>query len=297
MEAIITPEEATEIGLNEDQLKALEPILNDKVANLKKGFSGEANKNAEAIISGAAEAALKKFGLDIKRNDGEKNADFLQRVNEAVFENERQSVSTLKAEYEKKLKEFDGGDATKKELEDAKAKLDEAKRQLAEMEGYKEKAEKFDPLASEYETLRQSVAYQSVKPSFPDTVNPYEAKAKWEQFVKQTNEKYSVVLVEGEAIAIDKDNEHRRVKLEELLKQDKDVTELLQGRQQRGTGAKPTKSFEGLPFELPENPTSEDISRVINEYLAKNNVPKTSPQFGSKFKEMHDKVHAAINKQ
>jgi len=281
----ITEEVKTSLGLTEEQINGLTPVYNEHIATQKQGWDLKANENAEGILNGAASkiSEVTKVG----RNQGEKIADYIVRASSEHLSSLQSDLTTKKAEYEQKLKDFKGDDATKEELQKAKDELDKAKQTLATFDEIKAKADKLEPLETEYKTMKLQIAFQSVKPNFPDTVNSYEAKAKWDDFVKGITDKNTIELVDGEAIVIDKENEHKRSKLKELVEKDEELTKLMQGRNQGGTGGKPTdkEKIDGVPFEVPKNASSEERSKAIKEYLLKDGIAITSPEYSKKFAE------------
>lgn len=287
----ITTEVATELGLTPETIEKIKPLYDGHIATLKKDWDGVANTNAEKIIDGAISKISEV--TKIPRNQGEKGADYIVRAGNEHFSTLKTDLETAKTEYAQKLKDFKGDEATKAELEQSKQALDDAKKLLADYDSIKEKADKYEPLQSEYLNMKLSVAYANVKPNFPQEVNAYEAKAKWDEFVKSTNENWIIEIVENEPIAISKENEHKRMKLAELVSADKNITELLAGRQQNGTGANPkSKTIEGVPFSIPENATSEEISKLINDYLASKGIGKVSKDFAKEFNKLHSAIKA-----
>jgi hypothetical protein len=289
----LTTEEIEELALTPEQISGLTPKYENKVATIKKEMDGKANDNAEAILNGAIAKVIDL--TKVTRNQGEKVADYLQRSSDTFLSNKKTELETAKADYDKKIAEFKGDDATKAELEKAKQDYDAVLQKYADYDDLKAKAEKFEPLETEYKTMKLQVAFQGVKPSFPDTVNQYEVKAKWDEFVKEVQTIYNIEIVDGEARAISKENVHINKKLSELVEQDKNITELLQGRQQQGTGHKTgkDKTIDGVPFAIPENATNEDISKLVNEYLDKQGVLKLAPNRASLFAEMYSKIKQA----
>lgn len=289
----ITEEVKTKLNLTDEAIAELTPLYENKVADLKKEFGETANTNAEKIIEGAVKSTEEATG--VKREVGEKNADYLKRVGSVYLATLKTEVEQLKTEYQTKLKEFKGDEATSKELQEVKEALDLAKQTLADYDSVKEKASKYDETAEQLSGLKLQVSFQSVKPSFPDTVNEYEAKAKWDIFVNGVREKYNIELVEGEAIAIDKENEHKRTKLKDLVDKDEELIKLLQGRNQQGMGAnqKDLKKVEGVPFDVPKDATSEERSKLIKDYLISQNVPVTSQEYSTKFAELNTKIKNA----
>lgn len=287
----ITTEIATELGLTPETIEKIKPLYDGHIATLKKDWDGVANTNAEKIIDGAISKISEV--TKIPRNQGEKGADYIVRAGNEHLSTLKNDLETAKIEYAQKLKDFKGDEATKAELEQSKQALDDAKKILADYDSIKEKADKYEPLQSEYLNMKLNVAYANVKPSFPQEVNAYEAKAKWDEFVKSTNENWIIEIVDNEPIAISKENEHKRMKLAELVSADKNITELLAGRQQQGTGANPkSKTIDGVPFAIPENATSEEISKLINDHLASKGIGKVSKDFAKEFNKLHSAIKA-----
>jgi hypothetical protein len=292
----ITDEIKTEAGLTDEQIAKLAPAYESHIATEKQAWDGVANKNAEKIIDGALAKVLET--TKIARLDGEKAADYIARAGAESVSAQKSEVEQLKSDYATKLKEFKGDEATKEELAESKKKLDDALIKLADFDKLKETAEKYEPLQGQYNSLKETVTFQSVKPPLPEGVNQYEFNAKWDAFVSDTKSKYNVEYVDNVAIAIDKENPHKQVKLADLLKTDKDLTTLLEGRQQNGTGARAQGQVKvaDVPFTLPENATSEQISQAINEYLDKEGIAKLAPERTGKFAELFSKIKAGVSK-
>jgi len=289
----ITKEVAEQHGFTEEQIKAITPLYENTIANLKKDWDGVANQNAEKILDGAVAKIVEV--TKVTRNQGEKVADYIVRANSEHLSTLQTDLDSKKSEYEQKLKDFKGDEATKAELDKVKLEYDEAKKKLANYDELAEKAGKYEETEKALSGMKLSVAFNSVKPNFPQEVNAYEAKAKWDAFISAINEKWNIELVENEPIAIDKTNEHKRVKLSELVSQDKEISELLQGRQQNGSGATPRqKTVEGLPFKIPESATSEDLSKLVNEYLDSKGVAKLDKTRGTQFAELYSKAKTAL---
>lgn len=291
----ITEEIKTTLNLNDEQIAGLKPVHESYLAEQKKAWDTKANTDAEGILSGAA-TKIEEV-TSIKRNQGEKLADFYVRAGNEFLTTQKTEVENLKADYAQKLKDFNGGDATKSELEKAKKDLDDALIKLADYDDLKAKAEKYEPLETEYKNLKDKVFFQNEKPTFPDTVNPYEAEAKWNKFVNSFNEKWEKTFDEnGKSIAVSKENPHLKKELKELINSDEDLKTLLTGRQQVGTGAKAGHKVGDLDISLPENPTSEDKSKAINDYLDKLGISKMSKERTKKFSEILSKVEETLKK-
>jgi hypothetical protein len=294
----LNAEVATELGLSAEQVTAIVEKGNSYIAEKQKEWDGKANQNAESILTGAAKYAQTKFGITEERQQGEKFGDYLNRLADKGFEAKQATVTQLENEYKQKLKDFNGNDATKAELEAAKAELDRAKQVLAGFDEIKAKAERADQLQEELTGTKREVAFQNVKPNFPDTVNPYEAKAKWDEFKKGVLEKNTIELVDGVPMAIDKENNYKQAKLEDLVKADAELSALLQGRQQGGTGARAagaSTTIDGVPFEVPElaKTDTKERAKVIKEGLAKEGIAPNHKDYPSKFAEYNTKILAA----
>lgn len=284
----LTQEVIEKAGLTEDQLATIKPVADSYIADLKKSWDGKANENAEGVLAGAANKVAET--TKINRNTGEKIADYIAR---AGSEYVNTTLSSAKAEYEQKLKDFDGNNATKAELDAAKAKLDEAQRKLAELEPLAEKAGKYDELATKYDSMKLQTAFTSVKPSFSSEANEYEVKAKWQEFVDGVQAKYKIEMVDGEAVAIDKENEYKQTKLKDLVNADENIKGLITGRQQAGSGAKTIKAkpIEGIPFEISESANSSEIRKSMVDYLTtKEGLSVTSAEYSKRFAELWAKI-------
>lgn len=288
--AFITEEVKTSLNLTDEQLNGLTPLLNDYIANVKNDFSKTANQNAEGILNGAA---LKVAEITkVQRNQGEKIADYILRANNEFNSSIKSDYESKKLDYETKLKEFDGAKGQKEELEKAKSELDEAKKKLADFDLLKEKADKFEETSQKLSQLKLDIAFRDVMPNFPDTANKYEVEAKWGNFKKNILEKYTIELVDAEPIAIDKENEHKRLKLKELVEKDEELTKLAQGREQRGTGAstKDKEKIDGVPFDVPKGATTEERSKAIQEYLFTQGIDKTSSKYSTEFAKYNELI-------
>lgn len=286
----ITDEVKTSLGLTDEQITGLTPLYTDHFANKQKEWDNKANENAEGILNGAVSKIVEV--TKVTRNQGEKVADYIVRANETHLSTLKTELETAKSEYAQKLKDFKGDDATKEELQKAKDELDKAKQTLANFDEIKAKADKYEETSQALSGLKLQVAFQGVKPNFPDTVNAYEAKAKWEDFVKGVQEKYTIELVDGEAVCKDKENEYKTVKLSDLVSKDEELSKLSQGRQQTGAGGKQVDKvkIDGVPFEVPKDASTEERSTAIKEYLLKEGVSITSPDYAKKFAELNAKI-------
>lgn len=283
--------------LNENQIAAVTSyVKSEYVPTLKKDWDGLANTNAEKILDGAAKKARDMFGVEVDREQGEKYGDYLNRISEKANEKARTDLAEKQSQIDEKLKNFKGDSAYKEQLEALKLEKDTLLQQVAELEPLKGIDEKYREATETLSGLKLNVAFNGIKPNFPSEVNEYEAKAKWEEFQKNILEKYTIEIVDGVPMAIDKENQYKTEKLSDLLKKDDNINGLLQGRQQKGTGAKPVdlRDVDGVPFKVPANATTEERSKAIREYLTttlKLNV--TSKEYSEKFAEFNIKIATA----
>lgn len=280
-----------ENGLNEEQVKAISNQVSTHVATLQKDWDGKANENAERILEGAAKSVSELTG--IQREQGQKIADYISFAGEKYFEGTKNTLQTKERELEEKLKNSKGDEVLKQELVETKSKLDELKQKEAlfaeyEKEDYKTK---YKEASEKLNTQTKDIAFNSVKPAFPDTVNAYEAKGKWKEFIDNTLSKHHIKKDGDNWIAVDKENEYKITKLEELVKEDEQLQELIKGREQKGLGSKSKKvTIEGVPFEVPENATPQERQKAIKDYLVSQNISITSTEYSKQFAELNAKI-------
>ena len=284
-----TSEFIEESGLTEDQVAAVTGYVAPKFIELEESYKGKANENAQGILSGVVSSLPTKTGFEFRGlNQGEKHAEYLTEYANAYtkhkLENESSEVTRLKSEYETKLKDFDGNDATKQELQDAKDALDAAQKKYANYDELSEKAGKYETLSEKNSALKKQVSFGSVKPSFPDTVNPFEADHKWGEFIDSVEKDWIVEFdtEKREAIAIDKENPHNIVKLSSLVEKNEPIQKLLEGRQQQGTGANEASAVtvEGVPFKVN---MKEDVHKQIDKYLTSKGFNLSSNEYSNEY--------------
>lgn len=288
-----TKEFIEEQGLTPEQAAAATAYAVEQVAVLKKEWDGKAITNAEAIIEGAGKKTVSLTG--VQRNEGEKWADYLERSSNLFFEGTKSSLDRKVAELDKKIKEG-GGDATiKQELADTKEQLDRLKIKEAKFAEWEENdyKGKYEQASQDLSITHRRIAFDSVKPSFPDTANKFEVSAKWSSFQKATEGEYNIVLDDqNEPWAVDKTNEHKRYKLKDLVLKDEEVMTLAQGRNVIGTGTsiKNNVKIKDVPFEVPENATAKERQDAVRDYLAGQNISKTSSEYSKRFSELNLKI-------
>lgn len=286
----INEETQTTLGLTPEQVEGIKPLYESHLADIKKDWDGLANKNAEGIINGAIDPIIKATG--ISRKEGEKAADFLTRVGSSYLSEKQSELDKIKSDYEEKIKGVKGSETLANEYEAMKLKHDEVLQKYADYDTLKEQASKAEEYGQQLSTMKLEVAFSKVKPNFPDTVNKYEASAKWDSLKNSILAENNIEIVDGEAVAVNKENPHKITKLQDLIDKNEEISELLKGRQQGGTGAKQaTKvTIEGVPFEVPENATSEQRNSAITDYLIKKGLNKLSSQWAKEFSELNIKI-------
>lgn len=288
-------------NLTEDQVKNVSDFgknhTDGLVADAKKEYEGKANADTESILDGVIKYSQKQNNFTLDRNQGEKHGDYLNRYSDAFFASQKTQLEKVKGEYQAKLDNFKGDEDTKQALTDALQKIDDIQKNTADFDKYKEDAGKYGKLVESNTKLKLEVSFGQVKPTFPDTVNEFEAKAKWDEFKNNILKDNEIEIVEGEAIVISKENRHKQTKLKDLVDQDETLTKLLEGRQQGGTGAEQTKktTIEGVPFEVPEDVRTNPKSRT--EAIAKYLVDKGIIQSSTEWRDEFEKFNIIIMKQ
>ena len=271
----LTAEQIKDYGLAEENVPKVNSFLTDQIADqiaeAKKGFEGKANTDAEAILTGASEKILKD--TSIERKQGEKMGDYIPRAWDEFNTVKISEVSKAKADYETKLKDFKGDKDLISKISTLEGDKDGLLKKFADYDEVKERATKYNPLKEEFEANKIQVAFSLAKPNFPDTVNSFEADARWMEFKSGVLDKYDIVFDKetGKWMAVDKDNPHRSKVLSDLAANDETLSKLSKGRIQKGPGGKPiTKiQIEGVPFDVPENVDNQTKTELIKEYLTK----------------------------
>jgi hypothetical protein len=274
--------------LKPEQIEAVTGYLqNELVPNIKKEYEeeykGMANKNAEGILTGASKYAASKFGVEVEREQGEKYGDYLARITEIAFEKSKKDLESKQKEIDEKLANFKGGEEYKQQLEQLKSEKDELLKKVAELEPLQGIDEKYQQATEQLTGMKKEVAYNSVKPNFPESVNKFEAEHYWKEWKQMVENNYEIELVDGKPIAVDKENHHKQIPLDKLLEQNEDISSLLKGRQQRGNGAKPAEFVDGLPFNVPKGASSQEQSQAVKEYLLKELGSIDHPDYSKKF--------------
>ena len=275
--------------LDESQVKGITDFANEQVAEMKKSWDGKANSDAEKILQGAINYTQTQTGFSLDRDQGEKAGDYYKRFSDNYFSTQKSSLASAKLEFEEKMKGIKGNETLSAEYEALKVKNDDLLQKYADYDEVKEKADKADEYGQQLSGLKLEVSFNGIKPTFPETVNKYEATALWNDFKKEVLGKNTIELVDGVPMAIDKENKHKIVKLSDLLAKDEPINKLLEGRQQEGTNGKPANltDIEGVPFQVPENADGATRSKLIKEYLAQQGISQTSVQYAEKFAELN----------
>jgi hypothetical protein len=293
----LTPEIITAKGLTPDQVTAVNEILSNDIADVKKTYDGKANSDAEAILEGAAKVVETKTG--ITREKGQKVADYItlaaEKHIEGKFASEKTAIQKKQTELDELIRTGAGDAALKKKNEELQTAFDNLQKKEAEFDRVNNGKfeELYTNLLGENKTLKQKTGFNSVKPVFPDTVNKYEVAAKWKSFEDDFLAKYDMELLDGEYIGVSKENKHKTVKLADLVSKNEEIKSLLSGVQNKGTGANPKGNvkLKDVPFELPEKATPAERQKAIKDYLV--NELKLNPitsEYAKKFAEFNSKI-------
>lgn len=285
-----TEEFIQETGLTAEQAEKVIGFANTHISELESNWSAKANQNAEKILEGAAKSVHDLTGIE--RIKGQKIADYFKVSGETFVKNQKSLIEQKEAELNEKIKKAGHNETLVQELEQAKLALNKLKEKEAmfsdwEQNDYKGK---YENTSKELDSLRLEISFEKVKPLFPETVNKYEADFKWQNFKNSVLEKNSIKLVDGVPIAVDKENEYKTVKLEDLVKKDAELSSLLSGQNKGFSGKPKSVVIEGVPFEVPENATPKQRTEAIKEYLASQGISVTHADYPKKFAELNQKI-------
>jgi hypothetical protein len=280
--------EFTELGFTPAQTDKIKSVY----AEREQEWSAKANENAERIISGAILDIEKKTG--IKRENGQKVADYILSAGSLHVSGRENSLKEKELSLEKKLKEVPNSELVLKELNETKSQLDVLKQKAAKFQEYEETDYKqlYSDLKLENEKVLIENAFNSVKPQIPNTVNQFEADYRWNEFKLKVNKTFDIKQVDGEYVAVDKQNEYRIVKLKDLVSKDENILKLVDGKKINGTGSvEQSKTIDGVPFMIPSNADKAQITGLIREYInTKLKIEFTDPIYSKKFSELYSKV-------
>jgi len=284
--------------LEEAQVTAVSSHVANAIADLKGEWDGKANKDAEGILTGASKRITELTGVE--RDQGEKVGDFINRSWDSFSTSKSTELQTKIDEYDEKIKSVKGSEALVKEFEANKKTLEEFQKKAAQVDDLMPYKEKYETLFEQHSGLKLETAFNSVKPSFSQDVNSYEAKAKWDEFVKKTLNEWTPEKVEGEWMAINKENPHKTIKLSELISKDAELTELAKGRQQKGPNAKPItlEKIEGVPFSVPDTAVNDSIerSKLIKDHLLSTHkgLSVLDQKYSKLFSEYNNKIRGNV---
>jgi hypothetical protein len=284
-------------GLSEEQISAIsEHITKEFVPTIKKNWAEQTNGGLEAMLDGVSKYAIDKTGVKIQRERGEKWGDFLNRLSDTKLESDKLALEEERKQLQEKLKNFKGDDEVKAQLQEFQSKNNELLKQVAELEKLKGYDEKYEQTYSELTKFKKDFAFNGAKPNFPESVNQFEADHYWNEFKSKIEEKYNIEVVDNKAIAIDKENEHRRIDLKELVNADESLKRLTEGRKQGGTGADPANPIEvdDLPFSLNKGMDSTQVSKLVQEHLVKKLGSTTHEDYTKEFATLYAKAKEAL---
>jgi len=291
-----TPEFITEQGFTPEQVTAITGQYTPHIAELKKGWDGTANEQAEGILTGAAKKITEITKVD--REQGEKVGDFIHRAWGVHSKDGQAALETATQGYNDKVKNFKGDESLRTEFEGLGIKYSDLQKREAEFNTLLDSgvSDAHEKLLVEHEVMKLNTAFSNVKPVFSQDSNKWESQSKWDAFKAEVLTKYTIEIVEGEALAIDKENKYTTVKLKELVDKDSALTELVKGRQQAALDGKTTdlKDVEGVPFKVPA--IDGDLTQAVQEYLASINVGKLDSTYTKLFAENFNMARAAQQK-
>ena len=294
-----TPEFIETNKLTPEQVTVLTSATNDNEATLKLGWDGKANTDAERILEGAAAKVLELTGL--QRASGQKIAEYFELAGTSYpkgkLESERKALEAKQTELDELIKTGKPDELLQKNFNEMKDKYDGLQAKEAEFDRIAEGdfETKYTSLFESHTQSQLNGAFGAVKPTFPDTVNKYEAEAKWGEFVKSLKTTYNIEIdKDGVGHAIDKENKHKNYLLSDLVAKDEKITALATGRKITGLGGDPDPTLvdvKDVPFKVPENATPQQRQLAITDYLSKTlKLDRFSPEYSSKFTEYNRKI-------
>jgi len=277
-----------QLGLDEEKSK----VLLESVEEIESTLSASANTNAEGILNGVAVSVEKLTG--IKREKGQKYADYLSSASDNYFAGKTASLEKKEADLEARLKSAGTKEGVAEELESVKEQLRVLKEQEAKFAEWEENdyKGKYEEATNELSSIKENSAFNAAKPKFPESANEFEINYKWDKFKTGIKEKYNLINKDGETYVQDKENEFKTYKLSEMVKKDADLNALL-NKKPDGLGSKGKKDvqLDGIPFTLPENASSIEKSTAIKEYLLKKGLSVTSDAYSTEFTEIMSKIN------
>lgn len=276
--------------LTEEQVTAISESVKTYV-NTELGT--QVHEHTENTLSNVWNSVKEVTGIE--REKGEKYAEAIKRASLLHFEGTKNDLQRQKTELEEKLKNAKGDEVLKQELAETKQKITDLQQKEAEYDEWvkNDYKGKYESTSQQLTKIQQRVAFKDNLPNRPENVNKYEWDAKIREFQTQLLEKNNLVFDENEtAWLVDKENEFKKTKVEDAVKQNEDIQELIKGRQISGLGAKPKNvKIEGVPFDVPENATATDRNKAIKEYLL--NTEKlniTDRKYSDRFSELNKKI-------
>ena len=278
---LLTKEVIEAQKLDENQVKAIDAAISDEVATEKKGFDTKANDDAEAIIQGAMEKTITLTG--IQRDPKEKYADYLGRVGvlhiTSQVTSEKKKFDDATTALDQKIKDSKPDELIAGKLADMTEKHDNLQKKEAEYDRVTggDFETKLQTEQQKNASLSEGMAFGGVKPNFPDTVNQYEAVAKWDEFKDQTLTVWHLEFDENHVpICVSKENKHKNIKLSDLVDKDEKITALKTGRNLKGFEKNTDVdliTIDKVPFKVPANATPKQRRERIQKYLTQERTP------------------------
>jgi uncharacterized protein YozE (UPF0346 family) len=286
----------TDNALSTEQVAAINTHNANFTADLKKGWDGKANENAEGILQGAALAIQKSSGLDIVRAEGEKIGPYIQRLGETSVKGKIDAVNAQKSEWDDKIKNFKGNESLQNEFSQYKEANEGFKQKAAQFDEWEtnDYKNKFESSSKELVALTHNLAFQEGKPSFPKDANSFEVATKWGEFQNKVLKDWNITLDDNKKpIFVNKENTYKSSSLSDLIKEDKSITDLMiVTPKTKGFGSKPSDvDVEGVPFKVGDKMTASERSSKIKEYLTDTlGLSTLSTEYPVKFAEYNSKL-------
>lgn len=288
----------TEQGLSAEQVTAITANVVGHyiphIAELKLGWDGKALENADNIIDDAVKATQTANNFTLGRNEGEKLGDWNVRYSKALNDGKQTELDAEIKTYKEKVENFQGDANLKAEIITLNDKLDPLLQQKASYDELLSSGvqDKYDALLIKNSADSKALAYGSVKPTFHKDIDERIVSHEWTKFVTATESKYDLSEINGEWVGVEKDNKHAQKSLKDLIKENTDLTKLIDGRQQDPLNANETEisTVTGVPFGVPKDVSNKDLTELIHKQLATEGLEKlghTAAEYSKRFSELN----------
>ncbi len=303
----LTADIANELELKEESVKKINTFFSDifkeKIQEETKEVKASASKNAEKIIDDIVSSTEQKIG--VKKNDGEKHADYLKRVNLEVADNlskQRKEVDDQKKDLEKKIKEGAGNDTFVKEFDELKGKYSTLQAKEADFDKLIGSGivDEHKELVTNHTLLKSKVAFQSGVPGDLPKINEFERLERFRRAEQDINTRFNIEEKDGKLIYSDKLNEYKKHEPIDLIKNHEEIKAIYKQESNKTNGVsttgQPTVAITGLSEPVPLKATNEIISELAEKKTISDSegaINRAHPSYAPTFKKNHKLIKNA----